>query len=1646
MKKSIGALLALASLLMGSVAIAANFSVTPNANNFDNLIGATNTRWNFVATTTAELAANDVIQVVFPSLNNAQPFDPQNATQTSLTGAIFYSSLGQPLSNLISNPSFELSLASWSATSTSGASLATSTTKYHGNLSLSLVGTSTPSGYAMISQSANVTSDTTNTLSFYARGASGGEKIRLMLAGTAACEPGNVSAYNFVSSSWACVSMGPDFFASTSAYILDSQVTNSFARFTRSFRTDGASLSVRFLTGGDGVYASQTLYLDAVQLENAAAVTDFNVGGVGNPTPGISIGGNGQTSLIFGYVTSTYASGSAFSLSVSGINNGAGERSGMGNLTWTLKGGTPSQGNPSELSTTKFSVTATSSLVRTGAGIVSDQNNDLYISNTATSSYATFTISFTATTAIPVGGKVVLNIPTEFSITSIDVPAQNINASTSAYAQIAAGAYTTTSEFGKKRISFITSNATTSPGDKITVTVGNIGTPSLAGVYRPLFVYTAASNGGVIDGSYFGFEQADMITNQPPPQDAVHIGGNNTINVVVKKKLTATTSAILSAGERAQVKVVAGCPDKQFFAGQRWLSSTSEAVYRNLLDCNYMMGTEPFDKGSQSFYNTFLAPSMKNVNANGGVTVTTTIYFGVPDATTTGQLTGGVAGQNAFIMAYSPEFMSFTDVYTDQTYTTPGFDGSGNGYYFMRVASGQTWNFEVEGGQYGNSAKVTDAQGQEYWPPASWQITPTANTTTNAGSQAYVLANKDLVVKIYKAGTSDPITNACVGVMRSTGGIMQGAGGEMVCSPNFGDFYKFKVPAGSLAIELGLPGSGQPKQFPVSVSSTVATTTKEINISSPTSYITANVTDGTNVIKGASVSAHGSNGNANAMTNASGTAILYLAEGIYTVEGFAPNFGQLTAQSATITAGSNPTVTFTVNTGDLKRITGAVTMGGTAVSGVKIGARRTDGTMGGNGTETNSDGTYTLYVPAATYEVGGWSPSTGGLQGQNVDVRSANATANWALGAQGTLRITVQNAQNISQLFGGAFNSTTGRGNGASTWTATGSSKVADIVLPAGTYDVRVGSPMIGEISTPGDTVTITGGTVSSKTYDAQASSTLVTLSGAVTAGGSGIAGINVWASAINSPLFFSTTTNGSGDYTISLPDAKTYRVGVKSLGYIANEGDVSVTMSGNKTQDFTLGAAGATITGRVLGSGGSGLANSWVSAKKIIGNYEVWAGAPTDDNGNYTLNIDSGSWTVFAEGPCYQRSTGLDAAAGSSGKNISLTAISGCTPPTPQISGVSPAAGGQLNNNGILINIPANALGTGSDNVSISVATASVAVRTANAKPLSNSVQRISVTDSSGQTISNLNSKASVTISYNEADLPVGFSENNIQLGYFDSTTGNWETVPATIDTTLNTLSAEVSHFSDYGPILPPVPDQTTGLTATAASVSQIDLVWTATTDATSYNIYRSLTNSGFTTLLATTTATSYSDTGLTAQTTYYYQVAAVNDSGAGPNSASANAQTSAVVASVVATAPGSNTPAPVKETTVKPAVVKEEKNIVITVEQQKQNLIALILQLLASGKKLPSLSAILAKPSSVAPILPMPAILLKLGSVGDEVTILQKRLSKLGYFKHPYFTKYFGLVTQEAVKKFQIDKGIMPTLGIFGPKTRAVLEQLGQ
>jgi hypothetical protein len=90
------------------------------------------------------------------------------------------------------------------------------------------------------------------------------------------------------------------------------------------------------------------------------------------------------------------------------------------------------------------------------------------------------------------------------------------------------------------------------------------------------------------------------------------------------------------------------------------------------------------------------------------------------------------------------------------------------------------------------------------------------------------------------------------------------------------------------------------------------------------------------------------------------------------------------------------------------------------------------------------------------------------------------------------------------------------------------------------------------------------------------------------------------------------------------------------------------------------------------------------------------------------------------------------------------------------------------------------------------------------------------------------------------------------------------------------------------------------TALAATAGN-QQVSLSWTASSGATSYHVKRASASGGPYTQVGAPTTTSYTNTGLTNGTTYFYVVSALNATGESANSSQASATPAAVAAADV-------------------------------------------------------------------------------------------------------------------------------------------------
>ena len=111
-----------------------------------------------------------------------------------------------------------------------------------------------------------------------------------------------------------------------------------------------------------------------------------------------------------------------------------------------------------------------------------------------------------------------------------------------------------------------------------------------------------------------------------------------------------------------------------------------------------------------------------------------------------------------------------------------------------------------------------------------------------------------------------------------------------------------------------------------------------------------------------------------------------------------------------------------------------------------------------------------------------------------------------------------------------------------------------------------------------------------------------------------------------------------------------------------------------------------------------------------------------------------------------------------------------------------------------------------------------------------------------------------------------------------------------------------------DFGSVTPApvesVPSSPTGLTATAASTSQINVKWNSQSGATSYKLEVQAAGSNTWTTVYTGNSTSFTNTGLSAGTQYTYRVSAINSVGESAVSSTVSATTTKAVESAT-TAP---------------------------------------------------------------------------------------------------------------------------------------------
>lgn len=789
-------------------------------------------------------------------------------------------------------------------------------------------------------------------------------------------------------------------------------------------------------------------------------------------------------------------------------------------------------------------------------------------------------------------------------------------------------------------------------------------------------------------------------------------------------------------------------------------------------------------------------------------------------------------------------------------------------------------------------------------------------------------------------------------------------------------------------------------------------------------------------------------------------------------------------------------------------------------SGTGGGGPMGGGMEKGGGTGINN-GAFELKVPAGEYEIGLGTPPGSSytlLSTETITVLSDSDTNN-SLGYTEVNLIVIENDATISGNFyidansNGEYDAGEGtsglramvnadKNGGGWQMTESGSDGSYSLGVSAGTWcvDAFVDVFMVFGflenakqymVISPDEKITVVSGETAILNFEVK--NLDATIAGNVTDdGGIGMSGVWVFANYGSSEMVtefkgpggpgIGAFTDANGDYSIKVT-AGDYKIGVGVPPWdtrdLITPDFISVTaVSGTPStgNDMSFKASDATIIGNVfLDADGDGIFDENEAKASFV---RAWSSSGqgtgvVSTDGSYSVNVTNGdTWNLVAvveiDSVLYESakvSILVDEAQET--QNLALVSLNVAVPEAKTVSFDSSQSKTITLTNGLTLEMPAASIAT-SGTVTVSI-TPTLAVKPdAKEKPIGVTYD-FNARDSDGREISSLASNVTITMPYDQALIEAaGYSEESITPKYFNETTGTWENYDTVMrDPENNVLIIITDHFSAGGAVGEEVATAPSGLSASVVSSSSISLTWTDNSDdETGFKVYRNSVDSSWesASLITTTTAgaTSYTNTGLSASTTYYYRVKSTNANGDSSWSSTASVTTSATVSTSTGGAVPLSflTPVVAEETTTaddeevtttEEATTEETTPEVITtieatsIEQAIQGLI--MSQKSVSDMTVDELKADIATIGSIIAqfqveldkLVSVPAIegcsitsfdrKLKKGITGEDVKCLQiilnsdaiTKLADFGVGSAGNETTYFGSLTKLAVIKFQ-------------------------
>ncbi|RJQ32488.1 hypothetical protein C4572_01120 [Candidatus Parcubacteria bacterium] len=756
--------------------------------------------------------------------------------------------------------------------------------------------------------------------------------------------------------------------------------------------------------------------------------------------------------------------------------------------------------------------------------------------------------------------------------------------------------------------------------------------------------------------------------------------------------------------------------------------------------------------------------------------------------------------------------------------------------------------------------------------------------------------------------------------------------------------------------------------------------------------------------------------------------------------------------------------------------------------------------------KTGSDGTYTLRVPelatsTSQYILDAFKPGYGKIATVKEDLTAipkfgivATTTWNIRVNSRNTVTVNFKDASgnfvNIPEAFIDLFDVSKNSGN--RTQLANGTSTSLQIPNMSSTT-VRVFVPSVPQSAISydtdngGSTTFVDAGKTVLNVDGAEIikvviNSALNVISGVVyhTSATAGNELKDVWVDVVNTSngMRYGVSATSTAGFNIKLADG-TYKIMAAKPGYIMTP--QALTVSGNATQNLIMTSAAYTISGSVT-AGGSAAPYAFVRAEKVTGGSAV---TQADASGAYALSVDSGSWRVYAASDKYVEagysSNPVSVTGNVTGVNIALTTAGSIQDALATSNTFKDTSAGSFEDTTVKtkVTLDSGSLGqSGSDSYITAKETVNYP-NTPSVTVVANKAKDINAY-SGGSQVKNLSSgkKATIELTYTVAELDTSGIDTPSEVSQLKVSTVNeqkeWESLNTSAtyyDSDGNAVAAsdvssdlsnvakvlfttsEAEHFSPYALTVasdPTAPDTPSSLAiATPSSASQLILSWTANgeSDLAGYYLYRSTSSGGTFANVATIAAgtNSYTDTGLSGGTTYYYKIAAYDtNSFESAASSEVSAKTLAGGGGAPGGGGGGTVPTPVytvipgtgSSSSASSAVSGASSGQATSSTQQTSSEAATITKSIST-------------PSGVTITITK---ILKMGMENDEVKQLQELLAKdPEVYPEGKATGYFGQLTRKAVQNFQKKHGIASSgsenttgYGLVGPKTLAKIKEV--